>query len=282
MKVKGAPNRIFRQNTLLGWSLAPDSTVQVPFRDGVVQNVGSDGWRIVTGCGSTGPKINLYGCSWTYGTGLADTETLAALLQAKFPFARFRNRGCGGFGTVHNYIQFRQEVAAQDVDIAVFLVISDHRFRNTPHPNRWKHFKKARWDNYGVTRVPIARQARDGTFQVTYISPNQPAVDAEGLHAFLPSDYMLDQATFAALHASKSLADKNGVKLLIAVLDSVDIGFNDGLLAEFTTALDISVPYDSDHFWLPYDSHPNARANVLFSERIEPQMALALDELSVP
>jgi hypothetical protein len=234
----------------------------------------------VPSLGSTGPKINLYGCSWTYGTGLSDDETFAQLLQVEFPSARFRNRGCGGYGTVHNYIQFRQEIAANDVDIAIFLVISDHRFRNTPHRIRWKTFQESRWDGYGVTRTPIARQSRDGTFQIAYIPLLQPAVDAEGLDTFLPSDFMLDQATFATLRASRALAEKNGVQIIIAVLDSVDMTFNDRLLAEFESAIDISVPFDEDHFWLPHDSHPNAFANTLFSERIKPPIDLAIDKIS--
>jgi len=276
MEVRGQPNLLFRSDPLLGWSLTPNSTVEVPFRDDIVQHIGKNGWRIVPRQSDRGPRVNLYGCSWTYGTGLADTETLAALLQSEFRSATFRNRGCGGYGTVHNYIQLRKDIAAEDLDIAVFLVISDHRFRNTPHPNRWKQLKQSRWKDYGVTRVPIARQNRDGRLAVTYTEALQPAVDAEGLDRFLPSDYMLDQATFATFQAAISLAEKNNIQTMVAVLDSVDMTFNNNLLARFGNAVDISVPFDEDHFFLPHDSHPNARSNELFFQRIEPQIAAML------
>jgi len=276
MDVRGQPNRIFRSDPLLGWSLTPNSTVEVPFRDNIVQHIGEDGWRIVPEQSDRGPRVNLYGCSWTYGTGLADTETLAARLQSEFRSASFRSRGCGGYGTAHNYIQLRKDIAAEDLDIAVFLVISDHRFRNTPHPNRWRQLKQSRWKDYGVTRVPITRQDRDGRLAIAYTEAFQPAVDAEGLDRFLPSDYMLDQATFATLQAANSLAEKSNVQTMIAVLDSVDMTFNNNLLARFENAVDISVPFDEDHFFLPHDTHPNPQSNELFFQRISPQIASML------
>jgi len=277
MDVRGQPNLLFRPDPLLGWALTPNSTVEVPFRDNIVQHVGANGWRLVPGQPEHGPRVNLYGCSWTYGTGLADTETLAAQLQSEFQPARFRSRGCGGYGTVHNYIQLRKDIAAEDLDIAIFLVISDHRFRNTPHPNRWRQLKQSRWKEYGVTRVPIARQARDGQFAVSYIEAFQPAVDAEGLGRFLPSDYMLDQATFATLQAAVSLAKDNNIQTKIAVLDSVDMTFNAHLLSRFENAVDISVPFDDEHFFLPHDAHPNARSNELFFQRLAPQIKTMLE-----
>lgn len=279
MDVRGQPNQVFRPDPLLGWALTPNSTVEVPFRENVVQHIGGDGWRLVPAQSDRGPKINLYGCSWTYGTGLADTETLAARLQSEFRSASFRSRGCGGYGTVHNYIQLRKDIAAEDLDIAVFLIISDHRFRNTPHPNRWRQLKQSRWKDYGVTRVPIARQQRDGRLAIAYTEAFQPAVDAEGLDRFLPSDYMLDQATFATLQAAISLADENSIPTMIAVLDSVDMTFNNNLLARFENAVDISVPFDEDHFFLPHDTHPNARSNELFFRRIKPQVSSMLEKL---
>lgn len=277
MDVKGPPHGIFKRNALLGWSLTPDSTVTVPFRKNVVQNVGPNGWRIVPNLGQSGLRVNLYGCSWTYGTGLSDEETLAARLQVAFPEARIRNRGCGGHGTVHNYVQFRQDIAARDVDIAVFLVISDHRFRNTPHPHRFRHFQSARWARHGVTRTPVVKQDRDGEFRVGYISLTQPAVEAEGLETFLPTDYMLDQATFAALRAAQSVARSNDIPLQVAVLDQVDPEFNSRLVEEVSGALDISVPFDAEHFLLPHNTHPNAHANSLFFERLQPAVRAALD-----
>lgn len=276
MDIRGRPHQLFRPDPVLGWSMTPNSTVEVPFRDGVVQHIGEDGWRTVPAQSDHGPRVNLYGCSWTFGTSLADTETLAAQLQSEFRSARFRSRGCGGYGTVHNYIQLRKDIAAEDLDIAVFLVISDHRFRNTPHPNRWKQLKQSRWKDHGITRVPITRQERDGRMAISYIEPFQPAVDVAGLDKFLPSDYMLDQATFATLQAANSLAEKGNIQTMIAVLDSVDMTFNTNLLARFGNAIDISVPFDEDHFFLPHDSHPNAQSNELFFERIRPQIASML------
>lgn len=268
MEVHGPPNLLFRPHPLLGWALTPDSMVRVKFRNGITQHVGSDGWRVVPNQPDRGVRVNLYGCSWTFGTGLADDETAAAQLQAAHRDIIVGNRGCGGYGTIHNYIQMRRDIAAGNVDIAVFLVISDHRFRNTPHPRRWKNLQAPRWKKQRISQVPVARQARDGSFEVDYVSPTQPAVDATGLDAFLPSDFMLDQATLATLDAALSLARDNNVKTLVAVLDSVDPQFNNALFKRFDRAIDASVPFDEDHFLLPHDNHPNIQANRIFAGKL--------------
>jgi len=273
MNITGAPHVIFRRHRELGWSLTPDRILNVPFREGVTQTIGADGQRIVTGRATeAAPRVNIYGCSWTYGTGLSDNETVASRLQTRFPVARFRNRGCGGYGTVQNYIQFQQDITAQDVDFALFLIISNHRFRNTPHPVRWRQFQSDRWAKYGVTHIPIARQGRDGAFRVAYVPIDQPFAEEAAVKTFLPSDYMLDQASFAVLDAISMRAEASGIPIAFAILDDLDPVFNRQLCERFDYARDISVPFDAEHFWLPYNNHPNAHSNEIFERGLTPQI----------
>ena len=97
--VVAKPRLLFRPDPVLGWSLSPGHGVAVGFRDGVIQRIGDDGWRHVPGTGTaSGPRVAVYGCSFTYGTGLADDETFVARLQTDRPDLRMLNRGVGGHG----------------------------------------------------------------------------------------------------------------------------------------------------------------------------------------
>ncbi|HCE22968.1 MAG TPA: hypothetical protein DF282_10720, partial [Hyphomonas sp.] len=42
------------------------------------------------------------------------------------------------------------------------------------------------------------------------------------------------------------------------------------VFSRFPEASDISNPHDRDHTFLPRDIHPNARANSLFADRLQP------------
>jgi hypothetical protein len=267
------PRQIFRPNPVLGWSLTPDAQVKVPFRNDITQTIGPDGWRYVPHNG--GPvELNLavYGCSYTYGTGLADDETYTALLQASLANVRVLNRGVGGHGSLQNYLQFRQDLKNESVQAAVFGVISDHRFRNVAHPQRMQQYLKADWYERGIEHVPTARQDRSGKLILDYVSIWQPSLLDKGFGVFLPNEFMLDQATFSIFNAIAEMAELHNVPVVFALLDQLDSEFNEGMLQNFPNALDVSTPWDEEHTFFPKDIHPNAYSNRLFSERLLPSV----------
>ncbi|MGH1417052.1 MAG: hypothetical protein ACRBB0_26450 [Pelagimonas sp.] len=266
-KIVAKPRLLFRPDPVLGWSLTPNYGVRVRFRPEVVQNIDPDGWRRVP-AQKTGPKLAIYGCSFTYGTGLTDNETYVARLQKSLPNVRFVNRGIGGHSTVQNFLQFRRDLKAGDVDAAIFAIFSDHRFRNIAHPRRMRQFLSKEWYELGVEHVPVLRQGRAGRNTIHYVPIWQPALQQGGFDVFLPDNPMIDSATLAILSEIQKLAKQHSCPIRFALLDQQDRGFNNAVRARFDGCLDISVPLDKTHSFLPQDAHPNQTANQKYASRL--------------
>lgn len=216
------------------------------------------------------PNIGVYGCSFVYGTGLADDETFTARLQRAFPNVRIRNRGIGGQGTVQNLLQFRRDIAAGEMDAAIFAVISDHQTRNIPHPQRMKQYLSPEWSRLGIEHVPVLRRDGAGRGRIAYLPIWQPMIERGGFEVFLPDARMQVEATLAAFDMVYDTSAAAKVPLHVVLLDALDADFNAALLDRFPGASDISVPTDEAHTFHPNDRHPNIKANMLFAERLEP------------
>ncbi|WP_308341276.1 SGNH/GDSL hydrolase family protein [Roseovarius mucosus] len=270
-KIVSKPRLMFRPDPVLGWRLSPEHTVRVAFRSGIFQNIAADGWRYVPGSQTAqGPRVAIYGCSFTYGTGLSDDETFTALLQRDMPDVQILNRGIGGHGTVQNLLQLRRDIAAGTMDAAVFAMISDHRFRNIAHPQRMRQYLSEDWYKLRVEHVPVARFDGKGQLQIVYREIWQPALRDVEFGVFLPDDHMINLATCAVLGMVCETAKAASIPLQIVMLDALDPDFNSAVFSRFPEATDISNPHDRDHTFLPRDIHPNARANSLFADRLQP------------
>lgn len=86
--------------------------------------VGSDGWR--TGGAGEGPPILLLGCSFTFGIGVNDADTVPAALAEHTGVATL-NRGVGGWGP-HNVLGLLQSGAldAERPRAVVLEVLASH------------------------------------------------------------------------------------------------------------------------------------------------------------
>lgn len=63
-----------------------------------IYTIGDDGLRVTPG-GAAGPRVVFLGCSYTFGEGVADDETLPARVSAALRgSARVENRAAGGWG----------------------------------------------------------------------------------------------------------------------------------------------------------------------------------------
>lgn len=186
------------------------------------------------------------------------------------PEAQLLNRGIGGQGTVQNLLQFRRDIANGHVDAAVFAIFSDHRFRNIAQPRRMRQFMNMEWYGLGVEHVPFLRQGRGGENTIVYVPLCQPALKQGGFDDFLPDDHMIDTATLTILAEIQDLAQTHSIPVQFALLDQNDPGFNDIVQKRFTSTLDISVPLDTVHSFLPLDRHPNQTANRIFADRLLP------------
>lgn len=279
-KIVSAPRLLFRPDAVLGWSLTPCHAVRVRFRSEIIQHIGPEGWRHVPdSAAAQGPRVAFYGCSFTYGTGLADDETFTALLQKELPRIRILNRGIGGHGTVQNLLQLRRDIAAGAVDAAVFAIISDHRFRNIAHPQRMRQYLSRDWYVLGVEHVPVARLDASGRVRIIYPSIWQPVLRDTDFHLFLPDDAMINLATLAVLDLVTETARAASLPISFVLLDALDPDFNTAIRDRFPWTRDISTPHDAEHTFLPRDIHPNMQANRLFTQRLAPLITGLCDGL---
>lgn len=267
------PREIFRAHPIYGWTLTPGRRVSVRFRPGITQSIDEDGNRrvppnpqaeVVT------HRLNIYGCSFTYGTGLADDETYAALLQQRLPEARITNKGVGGHSNVQSLLRFRDDIRSGQVDAAIFSIISDHRYRNLPHPKRMKAHLSPDWYRIGVEHVPHARLNRSGEIGIRFTPIWQPSLLGADFSIFLPDQHVLDLVALGILEQTVKLAKTSEIPIIIALLDQLDPEFNELVTNRFEMAHDISTPYDAEHNFIPTDIHPNQRANRRFAERLLP------------
>lgn len=268
--VAAKPRDIFIPHPSLGWKLRPNSKIRVTFRD-ILQSTDDEGWRTVMNQPKTSKNtVAFYGCSFTYGTSLSDSETFTSLIQESFPDHIILNRGIGGHGTVQNYIQFRSDVKNGKVDTAVFCVISDHRYRNIGHPVRMKAHLSPKWYEIGVEHIPIVTLDRKCNTEITYISIWQPSLIKNDFKCFLPPDYYLDKATIEMFRTIGHFAKNHNIPYKIVLLDSIDPVFNKIIAEQVDDVVDISTPFNAEFTFIPNDVHPNVKANKVFFERLVP------------
>lgn len=74
--------------------------------------------------------IAFFGCSFTFGTGLADEDTLPNQAGAYFPQCRVYNYGAPGFGTQHMLAQLQTGKVRNEIPlrsgVAVYVMIPSH------------------------------------------------------------------------------------------------------------------------------------------------------------
>ncbi len=281
MQKASTPRQIFRPNGLLGWSLSPNSELRVPFRESaVIQHIDASGWRRVCSAEQArGPRLGVYGCSYVYGTGLKDEETLCSLLQAQRPDLTLRNRGVGGHGTVQAYLQLRDDLRQGRSEGAIIGVISDHLYRNRPHPYRMQAFLDPLWSQIGIEYVPQALRRRDGGLQIEMVSCWQPSLRQSLPELFLPSIRDLSDLLIDLLKMITELGTQYGVPVLVALLDQIDPDFNRAVLRCIPEAIDVSVPHTQEFTFMPLDIHPNAEAQLAFARGLSAPLRMAMPPL---
>ena len=77
--------------------------------------------------------VLLLGCSYIFGSGLDDKETLAWKLNQKYPQVQFDNYGVPGWGTYQCLMLEKELLSYKRYDLVIYCAIEDHRNRNTEY-----------------------------------------------------------------------------------------------------------------------------------------------------
>lgn len=226
------------------------------------------------------PEIWIFGCSFTYGWSLNDSETYAWLLQEKLPQYEVVNFGVNGYGTIHSLIQFKQALKqGNKPKIAVIAYAGFHDRRNTFSRARRKQL--ADWNKLGVLFQPDARLNKQQGFTYTMAQLEYhelPLMRVSALVNFLEVNYNLFEEEFYRSHeVSKAiiaefnrLAKANGVKLVVAGINPGSAKMLAELNGEGIATVDISVDLKiRANNNLPHDLHPSAIANRQYAEKLE-------------
>lgn len=273
--------KLFQPHPLLGYSHTPDNQIVAPFRKKeILQNIGPDGFRVTPFQGARKhKKIVFYGCSFTYGVGLSDTETFTALLQKEYKSTRITNKGVSGYGTLQNFLQLQLDVKKNDVDVAVFGFISKHIYRNiVVHPMRLTEGQVERWKAIGIEHMPRVRMRRDGLIGIDYFPVSQFRYDKNVIDQFSVDDFLTDLATVSLFKAINKFGSENNVKIIIALMDKRQNYYNQLLQKQVVeNVIDISIPINAKHTWLPLDTHPNVNGNRVYFEKLAPIIETFLD-----
>lgn len=266
--------RLFQPHPLLGYSFTPSNEILAPFRGGeVIQHIGPDGFRRVPFASKKKDKQKLvfYGCSFTFGIGLTDSEGFPAKIQKEFKDIHVSNKGVSGYSNVQNFLQFKQDVKNNEVDFAVFGFISRHQYRNlVTHPLRMTPGQIARWHQIGIEHMPRAVIQRGGEVEIEYVGVNQFHYERDIVEPFIPTQHMVDVATISLFEAISKFAEESGVKIAVALLDKRETDLNAVLFDKLPKAVNISIPINKRHTWLPVDTHPNVYGNKVYFDKLKP------------
>ncbi len=229
---------------------------------------------------SNKPEIWIFGCSFTYGWSLNDSETYAWLLQEKLPKYEIVNFGVNGYGTLHSFIQFKEALKqGKKPKIAVIAYAGFHDRRNTLLRARSKQM--AAWNKLGILYQPDARLngKNNFTYTMTKLEYHEwPLMRVSALVNFLEVNYnQFEEGLYKSHDVSKAIieefhrvAEANNVKLVVAGINAGSAKMLDELSQEGIATVDISVdlkiPGNNN---LPHDIHPSAAANRQYADKLD-------------
>lgn len=265
----------FRHEPVLGWWPEPNATLEreVLGRH-VVMEADAQGYRPVPRQPATGDKVlAVYGCSFTFGWGLPVEETFCSRLQTMLPQWRVENHGMSGFGTGQSLLQLERASLWQPADYVTFCWIPEHMRRAIAHHSIIQGYQYPGWLASPISIYPKAYIGEDGSLAIKHVSFKRPELAGIDLEDFAPDAYYIEYVTARIFERAAEIVREGGGHFFVTVLR---FSMSDNLRAQLQAAgipvLDASVN-GREYSLMPFDGHPNAKANEIFAERIHSYVA---------
>lgn len=126
------PNNLLEAVRRCGWGYSKYLSVHSPEDYDVLIHTGQDGLRI------SRPELDkkglrytaFFGCSYTFGEGINDEETMVYKLNEKYPQEVFDNYGVSGYSTLQNLIVMRDVLKQNKYDLIVYCATRPQFARN--------------------------------------------------------------------------------------------------------------------------------------------------------
>lgn len=284
------PQHFFKPDSLLGWQSGKGTfnfnynhTIPL-FKCTVLPNGNR---AIPLAQNAKGKKIHLYGCSYTFGYSVNDTQTMAYYLQQQLPQYYIQNKAVPGYGLAQMYLRLQQSLAQGDTPaIAIVNYGSLHHMRSPLHYgwssalrfailqsfsktlNTYSHYPYIQ--NKNIVHFPFQNTPQDWPFRDKSALINIANTLYENHHD-ATIEPQLNQDAYTALNFINAFCKKNNITLLLGLLD------NDKTpIIKHTTIPEASlIPYaidiqDTLYNCAPYDpTHPNARAHRLYAKAMK-------------
>lgn len=245
---------------------------------------------------ASGPEVDVFGCSFTYGYGVSDECTFSWLLQERFRDYSFRNHAVPGHGTVQALMKLKAVLAGGAHPHTAMLVYSQaHPERNVMAMKYRKALK------IGFTRSDENAKGamRTGRFpfvengKINYCAWEELYYNWPGRETFaivnalqcsleqdIPEADQL-KTTGELLIRFADLCASNGIRCVVVNLDDPHFTRRYPELNRREDITVIPVGFDFSDPLLtnaPHDSHPNAKGHRRIAEKIIPEFEKHLNE----
>ena len=224
--------------------------------------------------------IWIFGCSFTHGWAVDDSQTYPWLVQQDFPGCEVVNFGCSGYGTLHALLQLREALVTREPPkVVVLAYASFHEGRNTFVRKRRKAV--APWNTLGPLVQPFASLDSEGRLRIAMADVEYrefPLMRRSALAHFIEMTYNNVEAvrtpsrriTEAIIGEVLALCRANGTHLVFAFIDGkpymMDYTRKLGV-PTVDISVDMSVPANTN---APHDGHPSALTHRHYAEMLKP------------
>ena len=187
-----------------------------------------DGSRTTGRPAGDGPNVLVVGCSFAEGYGVRDDQSLAWLLQKRFPDLRIWNFGTPGYGTYQSLLLLREVIDRQHIHPAavIYGLVPFHADRNVLTYGMLDAFRAFGAERFSPPHVELANG--NPRYFPPFVVPNWPLEEHSALVTLLHrTDLRIRLAnrekdevkvTDLLLEQMKELADKQKAHLLVANL----------------------------------------------------------------
>ncbi|MBI4849795.1 MAG: hypothetical protein HY808_14690 [Nitrospirae bacterium] len=222
------------------------------------------------------PEVWIFGCSYTWGWLLDDSETFSYILQERLRETRVRNFSVNGYGTIHALLQLRNIVNGKNTEgaTAVFVYNSFHLLRNAVTPEWLSAFQ---WFDPDKDWRLAKGYLHEGNVKVRLV----PLQGDEYKEALKEKPATLDEQEQLTKGIFREILDICRMHNIKPVLAVQSIGDRNSDIVTYCRLLgfeviDIAISMDNIHTFAPYDPHPNAQAHRHYAAKIYEYLRSAL------
>lgn len=274
------------QDPNLGWKLKKNSdltvNVKIPYiNENLIYNYKTNdiGARTEKYFGKK-KTLGFFGCSITYGHGLNEKETFAyQVCEKQKEDYEYLNFGVAGYSLYQSLLKFKEVSKEIKLDKAIFTVHKDLERRNTCSFSWLKIINQA-WAVPGIIflmGLKIKNKPRKyikfPNFKIKIINLIEFLINFF-LYSFGDLKIVKKRTNEHILKEIQKECEKNNIELIILCLDNINS------LSEFLkenkfnwnfSGINLSEKNNKgESKWLlmPWDNHPNLKANMIFAEKI--------------